>query len=501
MHETLPIIDKAYFPVTISQLLTEIDNAAPSATYKHKNTQKVDIFYNNSYYAYSNSLDSSMETMINSLRSSGYNLDVRFIQCDTNGIRVDTVPYQYRTIKTVGSGDLGISGNGAARKYLSGDIFNTKIDIMQMASDGLDAVSLVTAMAHLEDRITGEWIGKNDQRWENVLGWRMHVGNIGVSTSGIVDIKLNRADRTMTISGEGISDTTVSMQNLTIKTETVSSGFIGEGLSGYGVKCTIGTWVDETGYREEEVKIPTTFDASFDSMSWRSDALKFAIYANHDIPEAYIDIENNTKFMSEYSVLSAKSIYYTGIGSNNNMDYFNSAVNMLRNTVIGDSKSAMCINGQSDTFNGVNTTVKNFILSKLSDEAKPSNYILVGQDVVWETQYDDSEHDVPLNFGANKFDIDITKKWGIVLTNRNPSAKLTAERWRFIQHLKYDNSLGLEGYSNTWIEQAPTNFLKPGLYRVNYKRRDNPIYPSISDSDAFANYRYWSNDYDIKVGA
>lgn len=150
------------------------------------------------------------------------------------------------------------------------------------------------------------------------------------------------------------------------------------------------------------------------------------------------------------------------------------------------------------------------IIKMLKNRQVQSDWVLVDSDINWTIAEwsDTTERDLPLNFGEHDgtskygpYDRDeITNNFNIVLTSlRFSEDKILAEKWRF-RHFEnfFDNSLGKVNYSEQWISDAPSNFNKTGKYRINYKRRDNPLYPDMSLTNVFDEYRKWSTYYDDK---
>lgn len=147
-----------------------------------------------------------------------------------------------------------------------------------------------------------------------------------------------------------------------------------------------------------------------------------------------------------------------------------------------------------------------WIIEKVRNLIKPVDYILVNTEVLWDTEYKDQEHDLPLNFGEHdgtqkqpqdKSDKELANAWSVGLSHLYTSEKINAEKWRY-RHFNnyYDNSSVREGFHGIWIEDPVEVFPYPGLYRINYKRKDNPLHPNVDLNDVFADYRYWSTDYD-----
>ena len=143
---------------------------------------------------------------------------------------------------------------------------------------------------------------------------------------------------------------------------------------------------------------------------------------------------------------------------------------------------------------------------------KPSSWVLVGSDIEWKTQYDDEEHDPPFNISSSLHPeeqaLDVTlgigNHWEISLYDlvfdgrvANELVGTHVEKWRYTHNEDYyDNGLGNASFDAAWIEAPVSKFDKPGLYRVNYKRKDNPL-ANNDLTDKFNDYRKWSTNYDV----
>ena len=78
--------------------------------------------------------------------------------------------------------------------------------------------------------------------------------------------------------------------------------------------------------------------------------------------------------------------------------------------------------------------------------------------------------------------------------------KVIISKWRYRHYNTFfDNSPVQVSWHEVWIENPVSIFEYPGKYRINYKRRDNPLYPSVDLNDAFDSYRYWSTNYDYLI--
>lgn len=147
-----------------------------------------------------------------------------------------------------------------------------------------------------------------------------------------------------------------------------------------------------------------------------------------------------------------------------------------------------------------------YIIDKAKNLSKPTDWVLVNTEILWNTEYKDNERDLPLNFGEHDgtqkqpqdtFDKILASSWNIGLTHLFNEDKIFAEKWRYRHFNDYfDNSSIQSNFHSIWIEDPIELFEYPGKYRINYKRRDNPFYSDVNLNSPFDNYRYWSTHYD-----
>lgn len=502
-YETLPIIGKEHFKRSETDFITEVENNPPSARYDSRPITKVDIRYNNSFYSNNSALDSALQTLVHELNQSSYGLDVSYSKIDTQ--EEYKVPYEY--IKTIGNNNMGYTGD---KDYVSGSSDNTTINILKMKEDGFDAAEIDTGFfvrIQIHPDGTHSYIYPNSSAGYDgciVTITGTQSGEILKKefggSAGVGEFTLNN-DNTMTYS---MTDKTYPLQNITVYVRSIITGPTDEGAWGYAAKLQLGKWM--TGYRTSYR--PTYFSTGLAGMDWRQDAIKFAVYGNSDRLRAYqgnrYQIINNPYFARELSYLTGNQIYYIGVGGASNQQDFKNVIDILDTVVLGDEDSAVYMDGTSNTYNKVNIDIKDFVLGKMPSYDSSQKWMLVDQKIHWETTYDDYEKDPPLNvFEHTKLDTDFLTTNGIQSTSNIYKAdKILAERWRFKHNYTfYDMNSGQAHYSHNWMDNPIITFDKPGLYRVNYKRKDNPSYPNMNIADAFDSYRYWSRDYDYKIEA
>lgn len=241
---------------------------------------------------------------------------------------------------------------------------------------------------------------------------------------------------------------------------------------------------------------------SISDVSWRDNSIKFIVYGEDKLPE-YMETTDNADYQYTVTKLLNSNAYLIGLGTNINRNEIQRLINNISEAT--SAKGEFLYN--SPIITALNNSA-NRIIEIARKYSKPTDYLLVNTPIAWETEYKDSERDVPLNFGEHDgtknsdiSDKTLANSWGIGLTHLYTQDKILAERWRY-RHINtfYDNSPIVESFSGVWIQDPVEIFPNPGLFRVNYKRRDNPFYRDTVLSNPFDNYRYWSTDYDMNGG-
>lgn len=235
-------------------------------------------------------------------------------------------------------------------------------------------------------------------------------------------------------------------------------------------------------------------------VAWRESSNRFIIYAEDEVPE-YMEDTNNEDYQYTLTKLLNSGGYLINLGT----DYNRSTLKALTKSIStpADEMGTFFLNSPINT--AMNKS-SDWIIEKVRNLIKPVDYILVNTEVLWDTEYKDQEHDLPLNFGEHdgtqkqpqdRSDEELANAWSVGLSHLYTSEKINAEKWRY-RHFNnyYDNSSVREGFHGIWVEDPVEVFPYPGLYRINYKRKDNPLHPNVDLNDVFADYRYWSTDYD-----
>ena len=258
--------------------------------------------------------------------------------------------------------------------------------------------------------------------------------------------------------------------------------------------------------------VSKTLGEAIQDVAWRDGSVRFVVHATDVIPQECDP--SNGDMEEDYAYTVAKILnancYLVNLGNNTNLN----ALNKLLNTIVqadGTVKGTFIHNKNPNITVAMDKSV-NYIIEIAKKFNKPVDWVLVNTEIKWNTIYKDSEKDPPLNLGEHngrnaqpqdKSDIQLAIDYGLGNAGRTlqfKEEKILAEKWRYRHYNNFfDNSPIQVTYHMIWIEDPISIFEYPGKYRINYKRRDNPLYPNVSLEDAFDSYRYWSTDYDYKT--
>ena len=246
-------------------------------------------------------------------------------------------------------------------------------------------------------------------------------------------------------------------------------------------------------------------------VSWRDGSVRFIIYAEDEIPVEFDPENENRDADLAYTIakVTNSNAYLIGLGNTTSKDCLQQLIDSIKHA----NNEVMGIYYENTPINNAMNESAYYIIDKCKNYGKATDWLLVNTNIKWNTEYRDGEHDLPLNYGEHSklntdraqpqdlYDETIGLNWGVPLTSlKYKDAKILAEKWRY-RHFNnfFDNSPIQVGYHQVWIEDPIDIFDYPGKYRINYKRRDNPLYPSVALDNDFDNYRYWSTDYDYRV--
>lgn len=528
-NEVLPIIDRKYFKYTVANFLTEVDNLPPSATYEislnENGKHKIDVIYligcNKTNASAWNKYQGDLETM---LKMPQHNLDVKTYSIKAHDGEIEnkskvawnefgrsgtwsTIGKDYFVNYNSGSWASGISS-------VTGDISSIKNilstqyeDMVANAEEGhsfsndmrvsFSATNLIPVNGTDEERskkFTGSYSvafngvsGKSEGPNPNRGYMNVRIGEI----TGTYD----KGNWSMYSGGKTYNENTASAS-------VNYSG--GEGMTSVGVEMVFDLRIferwqeDHRRNRDLDLTLSHT-DMEKVKQQLRPGSIRIYIY-NGDIL-TNIQSEKSIAHIWNYFNVNEDSYLVSIAGNTDDLKELDKILITPYNGAGSITVDKMKLNEEAEK-----QRVLKFILSKVPIRNKNTDWYLLGDEIVYKTFYDDIERDVPLNFLSPKeiYEISIDNKlatmWNVATQVLYNQDKILAERWRY-KHTPnyYDNGMGIVSFSGSWIENPMHTLDKVGLYRINYKRKDNPLYKDVNVESTFKDYRYWSTDYDERV--
>ena len=525
-NEVLPIIDKSYFPVTVAHFQSEVDNTAPSAIYKAKQVAKVDVIFAFGKAENMTAMQNYIPSFESRLQSAGNFIDAHVEQVETQSVGfTDEFTWNFVVNGHLHQASSGTFQGNRPEEGIDGKIVangnnltfygygrSPIYDYALFPNTSQGKLNLEFTIKEVNaDWHTLDYSGFNflcapgDPRSGYSVSFNQR--SIIVSGPGVNSTFSRGSGGTFTIKaiadpGDGSLVITVNGNEVLNKTGIVAAGYEFGPFVQWGSHSCSSQSVVSFSDIVMQVSSSKSLGEAISDVSWRDGSSRFVIYVEDTIPE-YMTTTDNKDFQYTITKLLNSNSYLINLGNKDgtNKDIldrlvdFISSPNERMGTFIYNKSTTQSMNDACD-----------WIIDKVKDLAKPEDWYLVNTEVIWDTIYNDQEHDLPLNFGEHDgtknqdiSDKTLAETWGVGLTHLYKDEKIFAEKWRYRHFNNYfDNSPVRESFHNIWIEDPVEIFPNPGLYRVNYKRRDNPLHPNVSLTDAFDSYRYWSTDYDRK---
>lgn len=528
-NEVLPIIDSKYFKYKVADFLTEVDNLPPSATYEislnKEGKHKIDVIYldgcNKTNASAWNKYKTDLVTMLNMPQ---HNLDVKTFNIKAHDGEIENkeeLAWDYAsasgTYYSIGRDYLTNWSQGPYRNGLASitaniapikSILQTQFDTMVAnAEEGhtfrnrfevrVFALNLIPAEGTEEERkakFTGSYTGTFNGRTVVSKGENPNRGSV-TENLGAVEGTYDK----------GIWNLKDSGVNYTSNTLNAAIGYQGGvGSTSMGLKMVYIMKVYEKWQEDHRINRDLDITLSNNDMKkirqqLRTGSTRIYIY-NGDIL-TNIKSEKSAAYIWNYFTVNEDS-YLVSIAGN--LEDLKELDKILVTPY--DGPGSISVDKKKLNEEAEKQRVLNFILSKIPIRNKNTDWFLLDDEIVYKTDYDDIEHDVPLNFLSPKevYEISVDNKlavmWGIATQVLYKQDKILAEKWRY-RHTPnyYDNSMGIVPFNDSWIENPMHTLDKVGLYRINYKRKDNPLYKDVDIDTIFKDYRYWSTNYDEKV--
>jgi hypothetical protein len=210
-------------------------------------------------------------------------------------------------------------------------------------------------------------------------------------------------------------------------------------------------WDQPSAYYKD-IQITTesikTLDEALKTTTWRDNSIRFLVnISDIELPE----LNDPIKLGDILSRTLSADAYFVGLGTDTNRSQYQTFI--ARN----DGKGTFFYNTNIDT---ALNQVADYIISVVESMPKViEQYVLLGEEVTYNTYYSDTENDPKYQ-----------------------------ERWIYQHDPNYfENSLGIAPFSEQYLSGPVTVFDKVGKYEVQFQARDNP-----KADNRFDNYRLWS---------
>ena len=556
------------FPKSTWTKVTQVDNLAPMATYGKRYMNKVDVVFaigsTNQFAEAQNSIG-DFTTMLSN--PSNY-IDLQVETTETNSVTAETsFPWEVHNLYNTGfgSGDGQFSPNGnsywykgygseAPIDYLYYDdgkpgvrTFTFDIDMTGYNScatvipgflfgcymDGTEFKGYLACMWH--DKVgVYEFVSKDGKNGLCKKG----IGNLATAkgtdlyTRGSVTFTKVYDNNTVTagLQKKMVFAYEAGQLKVTDKStggngvEIVNIECLSEG-NGYGVAainsshgCGARSYTKFNNFKLETITVKSLAD-SLSNLAWRENTTKIIIHIVDNMP---LESKSDEAYTETIAKLLSDDTYLINLGTTTNYNFLHEMIGSAITKPDGSIREVFFNNNCKDPkFNQDASAGKdisdsmdlaaNWIIQLFPVQESDVDWVLVGDQIYWNTLYNDNDRDVPLNFGEHSitntdtnrkqpqdnFDDSLVPTYALQVKNTYIDSKIQAEKWRY-RHFEdfFDNNLGKASYSGSWLQDPEDIFTKPGKYRVNYKRRDNPFYEDSSLTNLFDSYRRWSTNYD-----
>lgn len=487
-NEWLTFISHDYFPYTTLSDQTEVDNTAPSAVYSAKGIVKVDVVVAIGEFSESSAIKDYIPTFSSKLNSAGNAIDAHVQELESAFNSEFALHTTWDTVSDMDTHIRLYNSRGQQIEYIwYGHKQGTALTLDK--DDVKGANSRYQNYTQPAGTMDGEWFTID---FPNLPADAARMDISIVAYGGTATTTISLVDK--------LSDTLVTQS-------TVSLTRVKQEIKIGSLVKNDGSW--DFHKANGEIFRGTSAEPlgeTLEEASWRDGSIRFVIYAIDNIPDECLP-GNEEDYAYTVTKLLNSNAYLINLGTNANKASLDKLLKEIqeangteKGTFFNNKPLTTAMNNAADYIIG--------IAKKLS---KPVDWVLVNTEILWNTEYNDLEHDPPLNLGEHStlntdrtqpqdlYDETLVSTWGLTLSKDNlyEGDKLLAEKWRYRHFNNYfDNSPTQVSWHARWMPDPVSVFEYPGKYRVNYKRRDNPLYPSADLSDPFDSYRYWSTDYD-----
>lgn len=447
-NEWLTFIGHDYFPYTTLSDQTEVDNTAPSAVYSAQGIVKVDVVFATGELSQSDAFQDYIPHLTSYIESAANNIDAKVEQVETSTISTDgfnadvifntweSKLIQHGLNRFVGNSsknnwkvsgnkivttvfrswsepgmawlinDYDISGNMKIHFRFgleahetdfghgeAGFLFKVSPDAKSMYAiifDTCTCGNLNTpankASVYLCKVLNGNYVTEiSHADLHHFAGGQYYDVDIELTdTDMLINTNDNSGNQVWEYFYNGISD------------DLLVSPSIKSGSFGFYVLAQKNAYFSNISITYGSIK---SLGEAIQDVSWRDGAVRFVIHATDVIPPEF-DIENPDR-ENDYAYTVAKlnncNAYLINLGTNLNKDVLNQLVEAIKEAN-GTEKGTFFNN------NPIITAMNNaadYIIEIAKKLSKPVDWVLVNTEILWNTEYNDLEHDPPLNLGEH----------------------------------------------------------------------------------------------------
>lgn len=550
-QSTLPIVPDTVAKSAEKIFDTEIDNVNPNGTFSVRSVAKGDIVFaigastvskniQNATHSYANRFGdeaslSVMDMMVETVETSNIDMTKAFNWKTDVSSSIGSIRITNNGQSVVMSGNPSNQGKNAiwipstengSQKFTFnynidyGDNFNAAGMLFNLVERGgvLDAYALSFnnsgafsggggSIWHLRHQI-----GDNDSPGYELL---TKIRDVPFDQSGTLTVEITKTD--VKISGGGL-DSPVSVP---MPYQGTGFGFFS---NHYSHGCSNIGHFQLDGIALEITKQKSLADAISD-VSWREGAEKFVIYVD-DMNRNEMDPAGGAEYAKLLSRLMKENIHLITLGSSTNRAQQSALLRQL------SQESAFYLNIPHTT---ALDNSEAFIKAIMLRAGKDTMYVLLNETINYKKLYSDyngdpqwlwdnvtiSDHDWAQMYWkylkANGEEASFDYYTGSVPASQQSKFEafkqkmktfwsdpsVMAQRFKYYHNQNYfDNPLGEADFRSTnsrenWMPKEVRTFDKTGLYKIDYRIKDNPV-PNKKDNtpdNPFDNYRYWSKNY------
>lgn len=445
---TLPTLDLPIANDASTTLYTEVDNTPPSAMYSLLQKTKVDVVFASGRYSQNSALKAALPAFKAKVGSAVNHIDLNVQELKS---AFDSEFALHTTWTTTGT-DMD------THVYLL-DASGREIDHIWFGHKQGTACTL--DKDDTSGTRGGEWFTIDFPNLPaNVVTMRFSIHGWRGSSQTRIDLIDKKTNQTVTSSSVYVSDN-----------RYVQIGHMRNTGAGWDFVMANG--------QVFQGSTATPLGEVLQDATWRDESLRFIIYTTDEVAKEFQNF-NSADFQYTLSKILDNNAYLCIFANNSNKSVMQRLVDLIQ-APDGEAKGLLLTSGSAAT--DVDRTA-DWVIEIARRHQQPTDWLLVNTEAVWSTTYADDNDDIAFD-DTPGFD---------------KGQQIQATKWRYTHDSDYfDNKWRTEAFSGIWLQDPVIYFKNPGLFHINYKRRDNP-YPDNADSSyAFSEYRYWSTNYDPRI--